>query len=100
MIEFALIASLSCRSVPATFYSDYYIGRQMANGQVFRQDSDSAASNDYPIGTRLRVSRGNRSVTVVVRDRMERGGVIDLTTSRFRQLGNLSEGRITVTVCR
>lgn len=100
MLGLVLIASLSCRNVPATFYSSYFEGRQMANGQIFRQDSDSAASNDYPLGTRLRVSRGGRSVTVVVRDRMARDGRIDLTTSRFRQLGDLREGRITVTVCR
>jgi rare lipoprotein A len=100
MIELFLVASLQCRTVSASYYSDWYQGRQMANGQRFSQSSDSAASNDYPIGTRLRVTYNGRSTTVVIRDRMANSGRIDLTTSSFQQLTNLSVGRMNVRVCR
>lgn len=100
MIDLLLVASLSCSNAQATFYHDRFEGRRMANGQVFRQSSDSAASATIPLGSRVLVRRGTQSTWVTVRDRMPTRGVIDLTTSRFRQIGNLSEGRIQVQICR
>src|SRR5262249_5229688 len=42
----------------ATFYADLFQGRPMANGQRFDMyDPTTAASNSWPLGTRLRVRR-------------------------------------------
>lgn len=100
MIELFLIATTSCRNITATYYHDWYEGRRMANGEIFRQNSNSAASNDYPLGTRLRITRNGRTITVVVRDRMARSGVIDLSRRSFSELGNVRQGVIPVRVCR
>ena len=80
----------------ATFYSDYYQGRRMANGQTFSQSSNSVAHPSYRFGTRLRICYRNRCVTGVVRDRCNCS--IDLSKGLFRQLAPLSRGRINVSV--
>lgn len=80
----------------ATFYSDYYQGKRMANGQRFYQSSNSVANNKYKLGTRLKICHKGRCVTGVVRDRCKCS--IDLSKALFRQLAPLKQGRIKVTV--
>lgn len=82
----------------ATYYSDYYQGRKMANGQVFSQSSNSVAHPSYKLGTRLRICYKKRCVTGVVRDRCRCS--IDLSKGLFRQLAPLSRGRINVSVTK
>lgn len=80
----------------ATFYSDYYQGRTMANGQRFYQSSNSIASNRYKFGTRLKICYRRWCVTGVVKDRCNCS--IDLSKALFRQLAPLRKGRIPVKV--
>ena len=75
----------------ATVYHNMFEGRRTASGTVFRQNSDTAASNDYPLGTRLTVAHDGRKVQVVIRDRMHRrftGRRIDLSSRSWRRLSN------------
>jgi len=80
----------------ATFYSDYYQGKRMANGQPFRQNSDSVAHPHFRLGTRVKIKYKNRTVTGVVRDRCL--CAIDLSKGLFQQLAPLKKGRIPVKV--
>jgi len=80
----------------ATFYSDYYQGKRMANGQLFRQSSNSVAHPHLRLGTVVKIRHKNRTVTGVVRDRCR--CTIDLSKGLFRQLAPLEKGRIPVKV--
>ena len=83
----------------ATYYHESLHGRRMANGQIFSQHSNSIASNNYKLGTRLKVCHGKRCVVGVVRDRCGNCS-IDLSKALFRQLAPLKRGRIPVRVYR
>jgi rare lipoprotein A len=80
----------------ATFYSDYYQGRRMSNGQRFTQNSNSVAHPHLRLGTRVKIKYKNRIVEGVVRDRCN--CTIDLSKGLFRQLAPLKKGRISVKV--
>jgi len=104
------IASLFGHSEPepevrviASYYSDRYEGQTMANGKPFRQTAMTCATNDWPLGTKLRVRFNDRTVDVVVTDRMAprfKKVRIDLTTSAFRRLSPLTPGLLPVGVTR
>jgi hypothetical protein len=55
-----------------TWYGDRERGKLMANGRPFNPDAMTAASWNYPLGTKLKLIYGNKSVVVEVTDR---GGV-------------------------
>lgn len=80
----------------ATYYGDSFQGKRMANGQRFRQNSNSVAHPYLRLGTRVRIKHKNRSVTGVVRDRCR--CTIDLSKGLFRRLAPLKKGRIAVKV--
>lgn len=83
----------------ASYYSDAFNGRRMANGQRFHQNSNSVASNKYKLGTVLKICHRSKCVTGVVRDRCGCSGV-DLSKGLFRQLAPLKKGRIPVKIYR
>jgi rare lipoprotein A len=90
-------------SLTASYYADHYEGKMMANGRPFRQSKLTCASNDWPLGTRLRVQYGPRHVEVMVTDRMHprfAGRRIDLSKAAFRMLSLLQPGIIPVSVTR
>lgn len=73
----------------------------MANGKPFHQAAMTCATNDWPLGTRLRVRAGTRSVVVIVTDRgpsHKLYRVIDLSKAAFIELRPLSKGLVTVEV--
>lgn len=88
----------------ATYYHDYYIGRPMSNGKIFRQDKLTAAHSYIKLGTKVKVYnlKNNKNVEVTITDRC-RCRSIDLTTKAFLLLvgkgnspKNLSVGRLPV----
>lgn len=98
--------TLLCVSTPAeagfrttaTYYSNYYNGRRMANGQRFSQEALVAAHPSIKLGTRVKVRHKNRSVVVTIKDRCH--CTIDLSRAAFKRLAPLKKGRITVYVSR
>jgi rare lipoprotein A len=90
----------------ATWYGERERGRLMANGRPFNPDAFTAASWDYPLGSRLKVSYGDRSVVVEVTDRggvresMEFGKAVDLSRAAFSRLERPSVGAIRVKIKR
>ena len=80
-------------------------GGLMANGRQFSSDKFTCASRDYPLGTKVKVTRPDTkaSVVVLVTDRTAKrfkGKRIDLTPRAFSELAPCSEGLIDVIVER
>lgn len=77
-------------------------GRRTASGARFNQSALTAAHRSLPFGTRLRVTKGSRSVVVVINDRgpFIRGRVLDLSRGAARTIGltGAGVGRITAEV--
>jgi rare lipoprotein A (peptidoglycan hydrolase) len=101
----------------ATFYADDFEGRPMADGRVFdMRDPRVAASNRWPLGTRLRLRRAAggpweatlspaelrsylaHSIIVTVEDRGDFDHALDLSAAAFAQLGRPDEGIIPVSI--
>lgn len=82
----------------ATFYDNWFEGKPMANGKAFTQSALTCATNMFPLGTKLRVCKGSRSVVVKVTDRCASSSNIDLTTTAFKRLAPLHKGLIRVHV--
>lgn len=85
----------------ASVYDDYYIGRTTASGEVFSQELPTCASNEFALGTKVRVSKGESQVFLRVDDRMHRrydGIRINLPRRYWRMLGDKPDGLHEVTV--
>jgi rare lipoprotein A len=77
----------------ASFYGNES-GSQTASGQRFNQEAMTCAHRSLPFGTKLKVTRGDRSVVVTVNDRgpFVRGRVLDLSTAAARALDLTAAG--------
>lgn len=74
-------------------------GDGMADGTPFNPDDATiAASNHWPLGTRLLVCHGANCITVCVRDRGAFRHALDLSRAAFSCLAPLSRGVIGVTI--
>lgn len=86
----------------ASYYADKFHGRRTASGEVFHQDSLTAAHKTLPFGTLVRVTnlRNNQSVVVKVNDRGMKGKnrVIDLSKAAARELNMVGAGLVKVKV--
>jgi rare lipoprotein A len=102
----AAILAHACWFNRATWYGESWRGRKMANGKPYNPDAFTCASWNYPLGTKLRISRENHSVTVEVTDRggknrwYQFGKTIDLTPTAFSKLAPLKTGSIEVRIRR
>jgi len=78
----------------ASYYGDRFHGRCMANGLFFNKNSMVAAHRTLPLGTRVRVHRGPRSVELTIMDRGPyiEGRHLDLSEGAARQLGMIRQG--------
>lgn len=86
----------------ASYYADKFHGRRTASGEVFHQDSLTAAHKYLPFGTLVKVTnlRNNQSVIVKVNDRGMKGTnrVIDLSKAAAKELNMLGAGLVKVKV--
>lgn len=97
------LAQSGCRAEVASWYGESHRGRPMANTRPFDPDALTCASWFHPLGTRLRVVAGDRSVAVTVTDRgpdrrLLATRQLDLSRAAFRRLAPLREGLVTVAV--
>lgn len=80
----------------ASFYAKRFEGRRCASGEVFRQDSLTAAHKTYAFGTRVKVTNLKNDSTVIVRinDRLPKRSKrsIDLTRKAAKQLNFINQG--------
>jgi rare lipoprotein A len=86
----------------ASFYSNKFVGRKTASGEIFSQEKMTAACNVLPFGTWIKVTnlKNGRSVIVKTNDRLHAKvkRVVDLTRSAARQLGFINSGLTKVKV--
>jgi len=86
----------------ASFYSNRFIGKKTANGEIFSQKKLTAAHNSVPLGTYLRVTslKNKKSVIVKVTDRLHvrNKRIIDLTKAVGQKLGSPGKGLLKVKV--
>lgn len=74
-------------------------GKRTASGARFNPNGLTAAHRTLPFGTRLRVCRGERCVSVRVNDRgpFIKGRQLDLAEGAAREIGLPGVGRVEVT---
>ena len=86
----------------ASYYASHFEGRRTSSGEVFRQDSLTAAHKTLPFGTFVKVRNlKNDSVVVVkINDRLSKksGHIIDLTLKAAKQLNFVHHGIAMVTL--
>jgi rare lipoprotein A len=80
----------------AAYYSNKFHGRPTASKEVYNKDALTAANNQHPFGTRLKVTnlKNNKSVVLRVNDRMRTTSpcIIDVSRQAAKQLGFLKAG--------
>lgn len=84
------------RHVTATVYDGWYHGRTTACGQTYIHWGISAAHPWLPCGTRVRVSRNGRSLSVPVTDRCDCN--LDLSAGAAHALGVPIDGIASVSI--
>ena len=86
----------------ASFYSDKFIGKKTASGEIFSQDKLTCAHNTLPMGTLLKVTnlKNDKSVTVRVNDRLHHRNprLVDLSKAAAKKLDFKDGGVIKVRV--
>ncbi|MEM8602551.1 MAG: septal ring lytic transglycosylase RlpA family protein [Cyanobacteria bacterium P01_H01_bin.121] len=80
----------------ATFYADYYIGRPTASGELYDARLLTAAHPSLPLGTYVRVWRGDRFVDVKINDRCNCD--IDLSRAAANVLGITGIAEVTLEI--
>lgn len=86
----------------ASFYGEYFHGRQTANGEIYDMYGLTAAHKTLPLGTIVKVTNTENEKSVIVRinDRGPYidGRDIDLSQGAFDKIGNLKQGLLSVKV--
>jgi rare lipoprotein A len=86
----------------ASFYSDKFIGKKTASGEIFSQDKLTCAHNTYPFGSKVRVTnlKNGKTVILKVNDRLHHRNprLVDLTRAGATILGFKKIGIIKVKV--
>jgi rare lipoprotein A len=83
------------------YYGKKFQGRKTASGEPFDMNKLTAASNDHPFGTTLKVTNvaNGKSVEVRVNDRHSGGDrIIDLSYAAAQQIGMVKAGLAEVKV--
>ncbi len=97
LISFANFAQDSIFYGKATYYADHFQDKKTASGEIFSQDSLTAAHQTLPFNTYLKVTnlKNAKSVVVKVNDRGPFGGgdyIIDLSKTAARKIEMLKAG--------
>ena len=93
-------APAQARTVTATVYDGWYHGRTTACGDTYQHWGNPTAAHPWlPCGTRVRVTHGNRSLVVPIRDRCDCNS-IDLSAGAAYRLGVPLDGTARVQIDR
>jgi len=80
----------------ASFYANKFNGRQTANGEVYRNEKYTAACNQLPLNTWIKVTnlKNSRSVIVRINDRLNfhNKRLVDLSKCAAQKLGIIGRG--------
>ena len=103
-VNYRKVASSDSTVGYASYYANKFVGRKMANGQIFSQKKMTCAHNTFPLGTLIRVTNlsNGLSVEVTVTDRLHHRNprLVDLTTSAAQKIKLGSKGVAKVLVER
>jgi rare lipoprotein A len=84
----------------ASWYGREFAGHRTASGERFDPSGYTAAHRTLPFGSKVRVTRGGKSVVVRINDRgpFHGGRVIDLSQAAASELGlvNAGSGKVTL----
>ena len=101
-ISFSQIDSTKTEIGIASYYAKKFDGRKCASGQIFRNDSLTAAHKKLKFGTLVKVTNLKNDSTVIVRinDRLPKRShrSIDLTLRAAKQLNFVRTGLIKVKI--
>jgi rare lipoprotein A len=108
MLWLVLTCSITCakevyyKKGIASYYHDYFAGRQTANGEIFSQNKMTCAHLSLPFGTKLKITnlQNSKSVFVTVNDRgpYVQGRLVDLSKAAAEKLGFIDKGIVTVQI--
>lgn len=80
----------------ASYYGGSWHGKKTANGEIFNENSLTAAHKTLPFGTRVKVTNLDNGKSVVVRINnrgpYSKGRVIDLSKAAFSKIASISKG--------
>ena len=80
----------------ASYYGGSWHGKKTANGEIFNENSLTAAHKTLPFGTRVKVTNLDNGKSVVVRINnrgpYSKGRVIDLSKVAFSRIASISKG--------
>jgi len=80
----------------ASYYSDKFNGRKTASGEIFNQKNLTAACNQLPLGTIIKVTNIKNGDTVIVKvnDRLhpKMKRVVDLSKTAAKKIGLTTAG--------
>lgn len=88
-------------SFKASYYHSSFHGKITYSGEIYNENKLTAASNVYPIGTRLKITNveNNKSVIVKINDKGSfRKVSIDLSKKAFERIAELEKGIINITI--
>ena len=98
----SFVYQTSIQTGTASYYHNKFEGRKTSSGEVFRQDSLTAAHKNLPFGTILLVKNVKNDSTVVVKvnDRLSQSSshIIDLSLKAAQKLNFVRNGITTVTL--
>ncbi|MBZ0182007.1 MAG: septal ring lytic transglycosylase RlpA family protein [Melioribacteraceae bacterium] len=84
----------------ASFYASKFHGRQTANGEIYNMYNLTAAHENYPFGTIIKVTNlnNNKSATIRINDRMpfHPQRIIDLSYGTALELDMIKDGIVNV----
>jgi rare lipoprotein A len=96
-----VVVATELNAQSATYYHPSLSGRKKANGRRYNPNAMTAASNNYRLGTRVRVTnrKTGKSVVVTITDRCGNCS-IDLSRAAFQRIAPLRQGRVPVRITK
>ena len=88
-------------SFKASYYHSSFHGKITYSGEIYNENKLTAASNVYPIGTRLKITNieNNKSVIVKINDKGSFSKVtLDLSKKAFERIAELEKGIINIKI--
>lgn len=102
LLLFSFVVQTVIEKGKASYYSSKFEGRRTASGEVFRQDSLTAAHKKLPFGTTILVRnlKNDSMVVVKINDRLSQNSsrIIDLSLKAAKQLNFVRDGIANVTL--
>ncbi len=99
---FFLVGNTHAQIGIASYYSDKFQGAKTASGELYDKNKLTAAHNEFPFGTVIRVTRldNNKSVEVRVNDRgpYYKGRIVDISRAAAERIGLITDGTAEVRV--